>query len=156
MRLYLVQHGEAKSEDIDSERSLTEKGIKNTEIMARFLYKNQIEIFKIYHSGKKRAYQTANIFSEILNVPSEKGEGLNPLDDINLWVEKVKNEENDIMIVSHLPFLEKLCSKILCMNEELKIVKFTYSGVICLERMDNKNFSVIWILTPDIIFENFK
>ncbi len=151
MRIYLVQHGEAKSEDVDPERSLTEKGIEETERIAEILNRKGIKIFKIYHSGKKRAYQTANIFSEILDVPSEKSEGLNPLDDINLWFEKIKNEDNDIMIVGHLPFLERLSSKILCGNEDLKIVKFRYSCVVCLEKTELNVFFIKWFLVPEII-----
>ena len=37
MRLYLIQHGEAKSKQDDTERSLTDKGIREVSALAEFL-----------------------------------------------------------------------------------------------------------------------
>lgn len=121
MKLYLVQHGEAKKEDVDPERSLTESGIEEVRKTSNLLKKMGIRIDKIYHSGKKRAYQTAKIFSESLNAPCEESDGLNPLDDVKPWYDRIQLEEKDIMIVGHLPFLEKLSSKLLCEDENKKL-----------------------------------
>jgi len=61
MRLYLVQHGEAKREEEDPSRPLTENGRREVEIVAKFLSEAGIKIDKILHSGKLRAAQTAEI-----------------------------------------------------------------------------------------------
>ncbi|RLD16037.1 MAG: phosphohistidine phosphatase SixA, partial [Caldiserica bacterium] len=67
MRIYLVQHAEAKPKEEDPERPLTEKGVLNAKKVAEFL-KGKIKPSCIYHSDKLRAKQTAKIFSEILGV----------------------------------------------------------------------------------------
>ena len=65
MRIYLVQHGEAKKENEDPLRPLTEEGIKNAEKVASYLAKLNLKIKKIFHSGKLRAKQTAEIYGKI-------------------------------------------------------------------------------------------
>ena len=80
MTLFLVQHGEAKPETEDSERSLTEKGTEIVERMADWAAQMGITVDEIRHSGKKRAEQTAMIFAKKLD--TAKGviavKGLNP------------------------------------------------------------------------------
>jgi len=44
MRIYLVQHGEAKKENEDPLRPLTEEGIKNAEKVASHLAKLNLKI----------------------------------------------------------------------------------------------------------------
>ena len=110
MKLYLVQHGEAKSEAEDPERSLTIRGEEETRKISDAAKKRGIRPSRIYHSGKKRAEQTAGIIGEALNLSAQLGQGLNPNDDIRPWAERIDKEAEDLMIVGHLPFLEKLAS----------------------------------------------
>ena len=63
MRLYLVQHGEAKSEAEDPERSLTKRGEEETGKVSVAAKRLSIRPSKIHHSGKKRAEQTAGIIA---------------------------------------------------------------------------------------------
>ena len=63
MRLYLVQHGQAKSKDQDPDRHLTENGQKEVESIAAFLQPLNIKIQALWHSGKARAAQTADILA---------------------------------------------------------------------------------------------
>jgi phosphohistidine phosphatase SixA len=53
MRLYLVQHGEAKSEAEDPERSLTVRGEEETRKVSGAAKRLGIRPSRIYHSGKK-------------------------------------------------------------------------------------------------------
>ena len=55
MDIYLVQHGEAKPEAEDPERSLSDKGKKEVESSARHAAAVGIEVAQILHSGKLRA-----------------------------------------------------------------------------------------------------
>ncbi|HDD66024.1 MAG TPA: phosphohistidine phosphatase SixA, partial [Nitrososphaeria archaeon] len=61
MKVYLVQHGEAKREEEDPARPLTEEGKREVEDVARFLAELGVRVDRILHSGKLRAAQTANI-----------------------------------------------------------------------------------------------
>jgi phosphohistidine phosphatase len=150
MTLYLIQHGEAKSEAEDPERSLTINGEQEVYRVAKAAKKLDICPSKIYHSGKRRAQQTAEIIADPLNVPIQAAQGLNPLDDIRPWVEQISKETDDLMIVGHLPFLEKLTSFLLCGDEKARLVSFRYGAIVCLEQKGDKNWAVRWILIPEM------
>jgi phosphohistidine phosphatase len=55
MRLYLVQHGDAVSEQSDPERPLSVAGRRDVEAVARLLASNDIRAERVAHSGKLRA-----------------------------------------------------------------------------------------------------
>ena len=63
MRIYLVQHGKAKSEGDDPARRLTIEGVEESTQMSEFLSKIDISISLILHSGKERTQQTADILA---------------------------------------------------------------------------------------------
>jgi phosphohistidine phosphatase len=154
MKLYLIQHGEAKSELEDPERSLTSKGEEEVNRVAKAARKLDIKPSKIYHSGKKRAKQTAEIIASGLKVPDQNLEsiqGLNPNDDVHPWLEKIPKEKKDIMLVGHLPFLEKLTSLFLCGDENARLVLFRYGGIVRLEQKEDKGWAVGWVLTPEMV-----
>jgi phosphohistidine phosphatase len=153
MFLYLVQHGEAKKEEEDASRPLSEKGLKDVRKTASYLSELNIEIDEIFHSVKLRALQTAEVFSD--NLKPEKGlsktHGLAPLDDPFIWVELLKDIKNDIILVGHLPHLGKLTSTLLCGDSNKNIVAFRMGGVVCLKRDDSDMWSLQWMVIPQII-----
>ncbi len=151
MRLYLVQHGEAKSEAEDPERSLTVRGEEETMKISDAAKRLGLCPSRIYHSEKKRAEQTAGIIARTLDLPAQLGQGLNPNDDIRPWVEKISRETADLMIVGHLPFLEKLASFLLCGDEGAKAVLFRYSGILCLKKKEPGRWAVDWFLKPEMV-----
>ena len=144
MELYLVQHGGARDEKEDPQRRLTQKGKEETEKVAKLL---NVKCDIIMHSGKARARETAEIFAKYLNAKISEEKGLAPLDDVIPWVERLNKEERNIMIVGHLPFLQKLLS-VLIQSEE--VVKFRYSGCLKLKK-EKEKFLVEWFVTPDSI-----
>ncbi len=146
MRVYLVQHAEAKSEEEDPERRITEKGRKETEKVAEFLKKAGVKVDVIFHSTKTRAKQTAQIFSEYLGAKVEEKDYLEPLADPKIWAERIREEKRNVMIVGHLPHLSKILKELV----GCEAVKFRYSGVLCLER-EEETLKVLWYVTPDII-----
>ncbi len=79
MKLYLVQHGEAKSEAEDPERSLTMRGEKETRKVSGAAKRLGLRPSRIYHSGKKRTEQTAGIIAGAFGLTAQPGEGLNPV-----------------------------------------------------------------------------
>jgi phosphohistidine phosphatase len=151
VRLYLVQHGEAKSESEDSERSLTARGEEETGKISDAMKRLSTYPGKIYHSGKKRAEQTAGIIAAALDRHAQMGQGLNPNDDIRPWVEGISAEAEDLMIVGHLPFLEKLASFLVCGDEGTKAVLFRYSAIVCLEKKEAERWTVDWVLKPEMV-----
>ncbi len=153
MKLYLIQHGEAKSEAEDPERSLTERGEKEVLAVSKMAGGLQIRPSKINHSGKLRVKQTAEIVASALKVHdslAQPVQGLNPNDDIHPWVEQISKEKEDLILVGHVPFLEKLTSSLLCGDENARLVLFRYGAIVRLDQKEDKRWAVRWILTPEM------
>ena len=153
MFLYLVQHGEAKKEEEAPKRPLSEKGFKDIGKTASYLSGLNVKIDEIFHSGKLRANQTAEVLAEALK--PEKGisktDGIAPMDDPTIWAERLKGTKDDIILAGHLPHLSKLASLLLCGDADKRIVEFKMAGVVCLRRYDAEEWSLQWMLIPDII-----
>ena len=153
MKLYLIQHGEAKSEREDSERSLTTRGEEEVMSISKAATNLPIKPSKVFHSGKLRTKQTAEIIAGALKVPHsmiQVVQGLNPSDDTHPWAERISKEKEDLMLVGHLPFLEKLTSLLLCGNENARLVLFRYGAIVCIDQKEDKGWAVRWILTPEM------
>jgi len=155
LRLYLVQHAEAKPQAEDPARPLSEKGQEDIHRAANFIKAKGIEVSKIFHSGKLRAKQTAEALAEGISSAGgvEQAEGLAPLDDPGIWVNRLKEELEDLVLVGHLPHLSKLAGLLLAGDPERKVVGFRNGGVVCLERDEAEKWSVGWVLTPEILAE---
>ena len=63
MCVYLVQHGESKSEEEDPQRRLTDKGIGEVQNVADFLRPLKLAVDAIWHSDKARAQQTGELLA---------------------------------------------------------------------------------------------
>ena len=154
MRLYLVQHAEARSKEEDPSRPLSRSGQEDIRKVAEYSGKYlQIQVKQIFHSGKLRAKQTAEILAEHLR--PEKGftvaEGLEPLADSKAWKGQLAETTEDTMIVGHLPHLSKLASHLLTGDEAKEVVTFRMGGITCLERDENGRWTVRWVITPEMI-----
>ena len=152
MLLYLVQHAEAKREEEDPARGLTDKGWKDIRRVAGYAGNLGFKIITIYHSGKTRAVQTAQVLADKLK--PEKGvsatNGLAPMDDPEIWATRISGLKEDIMLVGHMPHLARLASFLLCGDKEKEIVKFKMAGVVCLRRSDPGQWAVEWMIVPEI------
>ena len=153
MFLYLVQHAEAKKEEEDSARPLSEKGLQDITRVAAYSAQLNIKIDKIFHSTKLRAKQTAGILFE--NLKPMKGisevDGLSPLDDPSIWAARLKDLQEDVMLVGHLPHLARIASLLLSGNADKNIVSFRMGGIVCLRKDDAGVWSLQWMLVPEVI-----
>ena len=152
MNLYLVQHGESKSEEEDPERRLTDKGIGEAQKVARFLSALKLSVNAVWHSGKPRARQTAELVAEAIGASDriEQQEGLAPKDKVGPTKKALEQSGGDVMIVGHLPFLGKLVALLVTGNEESEIVQFQFGSVVCLEQRDGK-WRVAWMIRPALL-----
>jgi len=156
IKLYLAQHGEAKTKDQDQDRSLTDKGTKDSEKTAYFASEQaHISVKAIFHSGKTRSKETAEIMEAYLFPP--KGmipkEDLSPNDNPKIWANLLSQGQEDIMVVGHLPHLSKLASLLLTKSDKKVPIGFKNSGIICLQRNENSNWLLSWLMTPEILGE---
>ncbi|MBU0960066.1 MAG: phosphohistidine phosphatase SixA [Proteobacteria bacterium] len=152
MALYLVQHGLSLPKEQDPEQGLSETGIAEVQRIATVARDYQIRVSAILHSGKKRACQTAEIFAELLAPENGTREvkGLKPLDNVTTLAPYL-NSENDLMLIGHLPFMERLVSLLTSGNSERKVFKFQNGGIVCLDQdPGNSNWYIKWTLMPRI------
>lgn len=150
MALYLVQHGKSLPKAEDPEKGISAEGKMETERIAEVAGGYRVPVSRILHSGKKRTRETAEIFSRRLSPPggSESCDGMHPLDDVRAFAGRLRLAD-DIMIVGHLPFLERLIGLLVCGNPDQTVFKLQNSGIVCLDRVAEVNHPVIrWALMP--------
>lgn len=151
MELYLVQHAEAKPEEEDPARPLTERGRKEAARVAHAAADLGLDVAVICHSGKLRAQQTAEILAERLE--PRKGlssmAGLGPKDDPEPIRRAVEQAAEPWMMVGHLPQLGRLSSLLLVGDPEREIVAFRMGAIVCLSQGPG-GWRLCFVLTPEI------
>ena len=153
MLAYLVQHGKAKSKQEDSDRPLTDEGRKEVEsVMLLMLRFGAITASRVVHSGKRRAAETAELIAGKLQAEVAAEEGLDPDDDPRIWAERLEGADRDLMVVGHLPHLERLASLLLCGEPDAGVVRFVNGGVVCLGG-EGGRWSLHWAVTPTLVQE---
>ena len=155
MHIYLVQHGEAKPEEIDPERRLTQNCTRAVQKIADFLRKSGggLKVDTIWHSGKPRAQQTA----ELLGPATRAGQGaviqhdgLAPKDAVEPIRRELEQGNSNVMIVGHLPFLGRLAALLLTGNADNDVVAFQFGCVVCLKRGDSGRWNLEWMMAPEL------
>ena len=152
MALYLIQHGKSLSKDQDPDQGLSAEGIAETERIANQAKDDGVTVSQIRHSVKTRARQTAEIFAGALNPKQGMREvsGIKPLDDAAEYAANIDPVEN-IMIVGHLPFMERLTSFLIMGSIDKPVFKFQNSGIVCLDKDPEAQAWIIrWALVPKI------
>ena len=153
MKLYLVQHAKAASKEVDTERLLTEEGHGDIQKVAAFIKPLNLCVDYLWHSGKKRAAQTAELLAEVVEITKAQAahDGLAPNDDVTALKDELMSLQQDIMVVGHLPFLSKLASLLLSGCESANTVAFKQAGIVCLECCEENQWQLDWMVTPELI-----
>ncbi len=151
MKIYLVQHGDALSKEIDPDRALSPTGHEDLKRIAAFL-KRKVELQKVWHSGKTRARQSAEILAATLapGLEPEAIGGINPNDPVESMVNQVNQSEQDLLIVGHLPYMAKLVAA-LTTGHEKAITAFQPGSIVCLASDEGNNWQIEWMLRPNLL-----
>jgi phosphohistidine phosphatase len=152
MAIYLVQHGISVSKEINPDPGLSEQGRSDVQRIADVAASYHILPERIKHSGKQRAKETAEIFKKTLNVKTRLSQinGIKPLDDAAEFALTLDGNDS-LMIIGHLPFLERLTAFMTTGNPKVTVFKFQNSGIVCLEQLPAPHGWVIkWALMPNI------
>jgi phosphohistidine phosphatase len=154
MRVYIVRHGKAAPSEIDPQHSLSELGRLQVQQLANFLSKKRLTVSRIYHSGLLRAQQTAEILAAVVESTHgvEENTDLLPEKPVNILAMDLAVASGDVMLVGHLPLLNKLVSELVLGNEEYTLVNFFPGTLVCLERVDNR-WVIDWMLATEILNE---
>lgn len=149
MSIYFVQHGLSLTKEEDPNRGLSDAGRLEIETISHHLAKIGLRVKNVFHSGKTRALQTAQIFSDqMANGALCEQPGMNPNDPIPPLARTL--QAADSLYVGHLPQLAKLIGYLVTGNEEHHVLKFTNGGVACLEQSGSQ-FHIQWVLTPSVL-----
>jgi phosphohistidine phosphatase len=153
MHVYLVQHGKAKSAEEDPNRGLTDDGRIEIERVAEFLSELRITVDLIQHSGKTRAEETAHLLAETIRCTSGPCHvsGMEPTDDPSTMANFLNVYTDDVLMVGHLPHLERLTSLLLTGNQDRRPVVFRNGGIVCLQKEAGGVWSLAWAIIPELL-----
>ncbi len=150
MALYIVQHGQNLPKERDPQKGLSPEGRQSVRRIARVASGYGVRLSAIWHSGKQRALQTAELISEILK-PSgavQEVSGLGPLDDVADFATRV-DLDSDLMLVGHLPFLEKFVTYMIFGTTTPPVFRLQNGGILCLDCYPGTDNPVIkWAIMP--------
>ncbi len=151
MTIYLVQHGKNLSKDIDPEQHLSAEGIDTVKRVAQTAKTYNVIIGSIEHSSKTRARQTAELFAEALGVENvSAADGLKALDDVTRKADSI-TDGHKVMLVGHLPFMERMASYLTTGSTDHTVFKFQNGGIVCLDQLPNsRHWAIKWALMPEI------
>ena len=149
MDFYLVRHGDAVAESFDERRPLSRLGRDQVDQVARLAVQKQTQVAVIFHSGILRAEQTAQILAQRLRprqgiMPMS---GLLPQDDPALAAAWLATAEDSIMLVGHLPFMNRLGALLVTGDPDRDVIAFTPATIVCCAQQPS-GWSVKWILAP--------
>jgi len=150
MALYLVQHGKNLPKEQDPDKGLSPEGRSEVERIANVAKGYSVKVAAIKHSGKKRALETAKIFADALRPVDGVQEtgGIAPLDDVTKFK---PNSRDNLMLVGHLPFMERLTSYLTAGSTDKTVFKFQNGGIVCLDQEPEKqSWHIKWALMPNI------
>jgi phosphohistidine phosphatase len=153
VRVYLVQHGQSKSEEEDPQRRLTPQGIGEVQKLADFLRPLELGLDAVWHSNKARAQQTAELLAAAVSTRDRlvQREGLGPKDQVAPIRQALEKAGGDVMIVGHLPFLGNLAALLVTGSEANEIVRFQFGCVVCIEQHEHGKWKVAWMIKPALV-----
>jgi phosphohistidine phosphatase len=153
MKLYLVQHGEALPKEINSDRPLSDQGRQDLEQFARFLAGRGIRVSRVWHSGKTRARQTAELLAAAVapGMKTEARAGLAPNDPAEAFAETLVALREDTMVVGHLPFMARLVTHLVAKSNGGTTVAYLPGSIVCLERDEDGAWAIAWMLRPELM-----
>jgi phosphohistidine phosphatase len=153
MRLYLARHGDYVLDPVQKLDVLSSQGVDDITRLAGFLRGLNLRLAQVFHSGKHRARQTAELFAKAFayDQPLEVHTGLMPNDDVLSFAEELEQSEEALLVVGHLPFMSKLVSQLLTGTENKEIVHFQPGTLVCLEKTARGRFHVLWVLSADLM-----
>lgn len=151
MPVYLVQHAEAQSKQVDPDRPLTEQGWEDVRQVAAMAAELGLAVEQIRHSGKLRAQQTAEALGEALTPPEGvvAASGLGPVDPVEPVAQELDTASAPWMLVGHLPFMERITGQMVAGDADHPVVTFHNSAIVCLVKGEDR-WQVSWILTPEM------
>jgi phosphohistidine phosphatase len=153
LELYVARHAEAARTGGVEGRPITEAGREDARRMGRALAAAGVRIAAVWHSGKLRARQTAELLAGAVGFRGELEvrSDLDPHSDPSSVLEAVLEARGPVLLVGHLPHLERLASKLLTGNENAGVVEVAAGGVLRFVSADRERWRLIWYAPPSLL-----
>jgi phosphohistidine phosphatase len=145
--IVLVHHAEAVGPEVDPMRPISDVGRAAATRLAMEAAGRGVRPDQVWHSGKLRARQTAELFWRACNPLAAffAARGLQP-DDPPGWIrDELVGESRSILIVGHMPHLDRLLHVLLQSGPGGGAAAFPLHGCVALER-DTGRWKEIWRL----------
>jgi len=143
--IFLVHHGDAVGPEVDAMRPLSERGRAAVLLVADEAARRGVKPDCIWHSGKLRARQTAEVFWKVCHpfatLAAERG--LQPADPPDWIRDRLFGETRDLMLVGHMPHLERLLGLMTGRDEQTAAGAFPLHGMTALEA-DGDRWKETW------------
>jgi len=136
MQLFLVHHAEAVSPVADPQRPLSTAGRLHAATLAATARDAGVKPVAIWHSGKLRSRETAEAFWRACNplASLKMVRGLRPEDSADWMRDILLVEDQDVMLVGHMPNLPALLQLL------IGDASFPLHGLVWLERVTGGRF----------------
>lgn len=144
--LYLVHHAHAVGPEVDPLRPLSERGRSDIEAIAEQAAARGANPLVIWHSGKARARQTAEVLWKRCHALAKFSamRGLQPDDPASWIVDALTGETGDVMLVGHLPNLQRLLGVLRSGDPEQFAEDFPQHGLVALEEVGEGRWKEKW------------
>ena len=133
MFVYLAHHGHAVTPGVDPQRPLSRQGRDQANTLSSQAAARGVRPDVIWHSGKLRARQTADAYWRACNPLAEFAatRWMQP-DDPPRLADLLEVETRDVMLVGHMPHLDRLLRRLL--DDAPAAGSFPPNGLVALER----------------------
>jgi phosphohistidine phosphatase len=163
--LYLVRHAAPFPPDpdrwpSDSRRPLTPEGEEEFRLAARGLARIVPRVEVILSSAARRAWQTAEILSELDSWPAPEPSPVLRADSRHTSPEKVTlaledyAEAKSVAVVGHKPRLQELAAYLLCGEADRMKMRIRKGSVTCISFEGAPapgTGKLHWLLTPEVL-----
>jgi phosphohistidine phosphatase len=164
MNLYIVRHAIAVDRgtpgyDDDSQRPLTDKGIRKMNKIVKGLHQFDLKLDKILSSPYVRARDTAKILATEFQRENQLSfsDNLIPPANFEALIAEIheKYDVDSLALVGHEPMLSQFVSWLTIGNTEMKMV-LKKGGVCCLSAdnlYQDHRAELIWLVTPALMLQ---
>lgn len=137
--IILVHHADAVLPDVDSSRPLSPRGREAAQALAQEALRRGVKPEVIWHSGKLRARQTAEMFWRICHpfATCSAERGLQPSDPPEWVRDRLVGEERSVLIVGHLPNIARLYRLMAGEDPDASLLTFPLHGLVMLRSADD-------------------
>jgi phosphohistidine phosphatase len=150
LHAYLVHHGEAVGPEVDPRRPLSDEGLAASERVAAEAAARGARPAVVWHSGKLRAKQTAELFWRACNALADFAatRDLQPDDPPGRMRDRLRHEPRDVLLAGHFPHMPRLLALLLDQPDDA-LSGFPAHGVVALlSNDDGETWTEMWRIDP--------